>query len=87
MLRTELVEKLERVAPALSGNNLVPVLSHFWFRDNALLCYNDQIAIATKLISNFEGAVSDTLTSLLSASRAKDVEFFTDEADGKKLPE
>ena len=88
MHRIELIEKLERVAPALSGNNLVPVLSHFWFRENTLLCYNDQIAICTKLTTDFAGAVpGDTLLSLLSVSRAKEVEFFVGQADGKKLPD
>lgn len=88
MNRTELLEKLERVAPALSGNNLVPILSHFWFTGENLLCYNDQIAIKTKLLSNFVGAVPDTLTSLLSVSRAKEVEFFVGEdPDKKKLPD
>jgi DNA polymerase III sliding clamp (beta) subunit (PCNA family) len=89
MNRVELVEKLNLVAPALSNNNLVPVLSHFWFRDNTLLCYNDQIAISTKLYANFAGAVpGDTLMSLLSVSRAKEVEFFTGkDAEGKALPD
>jgi DNA polymerase III sliding clamp (beta) subunit (PCNA family) len=89
MNRTELLEKLNLVAPALSSNNLVPVLSHFWFRDNTLLCYNDQIAISTKLSANFAGAVpGDTLMSLLSVSRAKEVEFFTSkDAEGKPLPD
>lgn len=75
MIRTELIEKLERVAPALSNTNLVPVLQHFWFSGEYLACYNDQIAILTPLRSNFRGAVPATLISLLSVSRAKDVEF------------
>lgn len=88
MNRHELVEKLDRVAPALSANNLVPVLSHFWFAEDTLMAYNDQIAIATKLKSNFAGAIPGaTLMSLLGVSKAKEVEFFIGEADGKKLPE
>lgn len=75
MNRTELLEKLERVAPALSNNNLVPILSHFWFKGDVLMAYNDQIAVSTKLACDFEGAVPSTLISLLSASRAKDVEL------------
>lgn len=76
MNRLELVEKLERVAPALSNNNLVPVLTHFWFGDAGLLAYNDQIAISTKLNTSFRGAIpGSSLMSLLSASRAKEVEF------------
>ena len=89
MNRHELTERLDRVAPALSDNNLVPVLSHFWFSNNALVAYNDQIAISTKLTSSFAGAVpGGLLMSLLSASKAKDVEFFVGEdSDGKKLPD
>lgn len=88
MNRVELLEKLGRVAPALSNNNLVPVLSHFWFFDGIVMAYNDQIAISTKLSTDFAGAVPDTITSLLSVSRAKEVDFFIGEdADGKKLPE
>jgi len=87
MIRKELLDKLERVAPALSNNNLVPILSHFWFRDDTLLAYNDQIAISTKLAADFEGAIPDTLISLLSVSKAKEVEFMTGKGpDGKALP-
>jgi DNA polymerase III sliding clamp (beta) subunit (PCNA family) len=86
--RQDLLQKLELVKPALSSINLVPVLTHFWFRDNSLICFNDQIAIKTKLVSNFVGAIPDTLTSLLSVSKAKEVEFFVGkDADGKALPE
>lgn len=82
MLRTDLIEKLERVAPALSSNNLVPVLSHYWFLNDLLCCYNDHIAIETKLKSDFYGAVPATLSQLLSVSRAKEVEF-VDAAKGQ----
>lgn len=76
MLRADLIEKLSLVAPALSDNNLVPVLSHFWFTGhNTLMAYNDQIAISVRLDCDFSGAVPKTLTSLLNASRAKEVEF------------
>lgn len=88
MNRVSLLECLERVKPALSNNNLVPVLSHFWFKDDTVSAYNDQIAISTKLKSDFAGAVPDTLISLLTVSRAKEVEFFVGEdSAGKKLPE
>ena len=87
MHRMDLVAKLELVSPALSANNLIPVLSHFWFSTNALMAYPDQIAISTKLTSNFSGAVPESLLSLMSVSRAKEVEFFVGEVDGKKLPE
>jgi DNA polymerase III sliding clamp (beta) subunit (PCNA family) len=87
--RQELVDKLELVSPALSSIDLVPVLTHFWFKDGLVLAYNDQIAISTKLSANFAGAVpGKTLKSLLSVSKAKEVEFFVDkDSDSKKLPE
>lgn len=75
MKREQLLEKLELVAPALSKNDLVPVLKHFWFKNDAVMAYNDQIAIKTKLASGFTGAVSSVLVGLLKASRAKEVEF------------
>ena len=78
MNRSELLAKLERVAPALSSNNLVPILQHFWFRDNMLLCYNDHIALQTSLKTDFVGAIPSTLVSLLSVSRAKEVELVLD---------
>lgn len=79
MNRQDFLQKLELTAPALSNNNLVPVLTHFWLRNDTLVCYNDQIAISTKMDCDFEGALSGkTLMSLLSASRAKEVEFQVD---------
>ena len=74
MIRTDLLERLDRVAPALSDNNLIPILSHFWFRGGDLLAYNDKIAISTKLDIEFDGAIpGDTFYALLSASRAKEI--------------
>lgn len=75
MDRERLVEALELVSPALSTNDLVPALSHYWFRDGQLMAYNDKIAISTKLPSDFRGAVPKTLLDLLAASKAKEVEL------------
>ena len=77
MNRERLVEALELVSPALSSNDLVPALSHYWFRDGQLMAYNDRIAISTKLSSEFRGAAPKTLLDLLAASKAKEVEFMT----------
>lgn len=89
MNRVDFLDKLKLVAPALSDNTLVPVLNHFWFRGDRLLAYNDQIALSTPCKIDFKGAVpGSTLISLLSASRAKDVEFLVGkDANGNKLPE
>lgn len=71
--RTELLEKLERVSPALAIHNLVPIMTHFWFGGKTLMAYNDQIAISVPLATDFTGAVpGNVLLGMLKAtSRAK----------------
>jgi DNA polymerase III sliding clamp (beta) subunit (PCNA family) len=75
MHRQELIDKLELVQPALSKTNLVPILQNFWFKNDHIIAYNDSIAIKVGMKSGFEGAVPPTLWSLLSASKATEVEF------------
>jgi DNA polymerase III sliding clamp (beta) subunit (PCNA family) len=84
MNRKELVAKLERVAPALSTNDLVPILTHFCFSGDDVFAFNEQIGIVAPCKTTFEGAVAgNTLLNLLKASRAKEVEF--EEAKGGEL--
>jgi DNA polymerase III sliding clamp (beta) subunit (PCNA family) len=76
MLRMELLEKLRLVAPALSDKELIPVLTHFWFQGNTVMAFNDQIAIQTRLKTDFTGAVpGKVLLELLGASRSTEVKF------------
>jgi hypothetical protein len=76
MNRTDLLSRLNIVAPALASNRLIPVLTHFWFYGDKVMAFNDQIAISTPLETPFKGAVpGETLLDLLDASRALDVEF------------
>lgn len=76
MLRKELVAKLELVAPALSTNDLVPILTHFCFNGDEVFAFNEQIGICAPCKTEFEGAVPGrTLLELLKASRAKEVTF------------
>jgi len=76
MLRTDLLDKLQVIAPALSSVNLVPVLSHIWFRGNEVMAFNDSIAITTPLQTDFKIAVpGKLLLDLLKASRAKNIEL------------
>jgi DNA polymerase III sliding clamp (beta) subunit (PCNA family) len=75
MKRTELVDKLKKVAPALSKNPIVPILCNFWFTGEQLLAYNDQIALAVPMRTDFKGAVSDKLLHLLEASHFEDLEL------------
>jgi DNA polymerase III sliding clamp (beta) subunit (PCNA family) len=78
MKRSELVESLEIVAPALSKTDMVPTLKHFWFRGDSLMAYNDFIGTSVELKTEFIGAVPATLLQMLKASKAKDTEFDTD---------
>lgn len=73
MLRSDLVEKLEIVSPALSTNPLIPAMTHFWFTGEYLQAYNDYIMIEVPLKTNFAACVPPTLLHLLKASRAQDV--------------
>lgn len=77
--RKLLLERLELVAPALSENDLIPALTHFWFQDDRVMAFNDHIAISTPLKTGLVGAIpGKLLLELLKASRAKDVEFKVD---------
>ena len=76
MLRTELLEKLELVAPGLSSIDLIPLLNHIWFKGDTIMGYNDQIAIEAPCKTNIKGAVpGQTLISLLRSSDRKNVEL------------
>jgi DNA polymerase III sliding clamp (beta) subunit (PCNA family) len=53
----ELLARLEKVEPALSSSDFVPALKHFWLTGDALMAYNNQIAISTPLSSEFVGCL------------------------------
>jgi DNA polymerase III sliding clamp (beta) subunit (PCNA family) len=66
MDRDEFYDKLQTVAPALSDSDLIPVLRHFWFTGDALMAFNDHIAISIPFPTEFKGAVpGDSLLSLV----------------------
>lgn len=77
MLRTELLEKLSLVEPALAPNDyVIPVLTHLWLQSKSVMAYNDQIAIKVPCQTGIECAVpGSTLLRLLRNSRAKNIEF------------
>lgn len=80
--RTAIIRKLENVAPALSVNQLIPLLSNFWFTGKLMMAFNDQIALAVPLVTTFKGAVSSKLLELLKASHADEI---TMEKEGENL--
>ena len=75
MLRSELVSKLEIIAPAILPDSIVPALSHFWFTGERAMAYNETIALSIPLKTEFQGAIPGTLLKILKASRAKEVEL------------
>lgn len=79
MKRTDLVAKLKQVEPALSKNPIVPMLTQFWFTGEQLMAYNDQIALAVPMQTDFKGAVSDKLLHLLEASHFEDLELVVED--------
>jgi hypothetical protein len=82
MQRKELIALMEEVAPALSVNMLVPVLSHFWFTGKTVMTYNDHIAISVPCVTDFAGAVPQSLLALLKTSRAETpIEFKVGDKD------
>src|SRR5688572_14425066 len=76
MKRNELIALLNAVKPALSNNDLIPVLSMFWFTGSEILAYNDQISIQVPFKSNFVGALPGaTLLAMLNSSLAEEVDL------------
>lgn len=65
IMRSDLLQKLQTISPALCEHDLVPVLQHFAFTGKQVLAYNERIAMAVPLDTEFKGAVPGKL--LLSA--------------------
>lgn len=76
MKRTDLVEALKRVAPALSVKDLVPAFSDFFFDGERLQAFDGVVAIQTPLAAPIKcGLPGKLLGEFLGASHATDVEF------------
>jgi len=74
--RTELLKSLECVAPALSGHEVIPIMTHFWFTGSFVMAYDDRIALRVPMKTDFKGALPGTpLLSLLKASKAREVDI------------
>src|SRR5262245_52361069 len=63
--RSQLVRSLQVVQPALAINQLIPLLTHYWFTGRTVMGYNDQIALAVPLQTEFRGAVPGKFLELL----------------------
>jgi len=74
--RKSFLGKLSSVSPALSDNDMIAILTHFWFTGESVLAYNDQISISTPIETAFKGAIpGSTLLNLLKNSNARSVKF------------
>ena len=76
MLRSDLLERLQTVSPALSNKDIIPILTHFWFTGKELMAFNDQIAISLPCKTDFNGAVpGKVMLEILKNSKAKNIEL------------
>ncbi len=76
MKREELLAALSAVDPALAANDLIPVLTHYWFTGRDIMAYNDMIAISVPHKTNLTGAIRGSLLGgILSKSKGQEVEF------------
>lgn len=75
MQRVDVVRALETVSRAQARQDMVPVLTCFWFTGKHLMCYDDEIALRVNFVTDFSGAVPKQLLPLLASSKAKTVEF------------
>jgi hypothetical protein len=73
MLRSDLVNALEIADAARSSKTVTPLLTHFWFRDDVIVCFNDAIALSVPFKSNFVGAVPGAILTLLKTSHVKEM--------------
>jgi DNA polymerase III sliding clamp (beta) subunit (PCNA family) len=72
--RTELIENLELVEPALGSNIIVPAFKNLYFHDGIVRAFNGQFRIQTPCNFEFEGGLPGVeLLAMLRRSRAKTV--------------
>lgn len=83
MKRSEFVEILRKVEPALSSKDAVPVQSCFCFDGTTVLAYDDVVAMQAPCKVDLAGGLKGkVLLPFLQTSRAKEVELATADGDG-----
>jgi DNA polymerase III sliding clamp (beta) subunit (PCNA family) len=76
MKRTELLEKLNLIKPALSNSEHVPLTQHFWFFGLSVVAFNERIAMSTPCKTDFTGTLhGQTLIPMLETSSAKEAKM------------
>src|SRR6188508_450203 len=82
MKRESLLEVLSTVDPAIASNDLIPVLTHFWFTGKAVMAYNDIVAISVPFKTDFKGAIRGSLLSgVLSKYDGEEVSLVPEEGN------
>ena len=90
MNRTELIDILKVVSPALSSKDFIPAFSHFCFSEGRVRAFDDLIALEADCPIEFEGALrGSVLIGFLQASKAAEVSITTLEGskDGESVAE
>lgn len=82
MKRTDLVECVDLVGPAVASHNIIPILSHIWFTKTGVMAYNDTIAISTQLQTDLECAIQGTAFTDLVKTLHRNEVTLTQENNG-----
>jgi DNA polymerase III sliding clamp (beta) subunit (PCNA family) len=76
MKREDILSALSAVDPAVAANDLIPVLTHYWFTGKQVMAFNDVIAISVPYETEFKGAIrSSLLSGILSKLDGSEVTF------------
>lgn len=74
--RSDLLDAISLVKPALAVVDFIPVMTHFWFDKQTVTAYNDALAIQVSFDSPWHCAVpGDMLPKILSSMNGDDVEL------------
>lgn len=87
MNRQLLIDNLSLLAPALSAEPFIQLLTHFWFDDEAVTAYNDRIAIQVTYKTAFKGTKpgfrgcvpGNVLLGLIRSSTAEEITLTQEE--------
>tara|TARA_B100000700_G_scaffold311500_1_gene393429 strand:+ start:57011 stop:58120 length:1110 start_codon:yes stop_codon:yes gene_type:complete len=72
----DLQEALQLVKPALSLNNILPIMQSYCFTGDCVFAYNDFISIGVALDTSFSAAIAgNALNKCVSTIRAEEVSF------------
>ena len=84
MNRSELLNTLGIVQPALAANDLLPVLTHYWFTGDEVMAYNDVIALSATCKTEWRAALKGSiLREALNKGVGKEVDLEVTDDEAK----